>query len=530
MKNSIKPQTENHLFYVVGCFLLGFFLFYDLDIRYIYGYLLLGIVLAVFFVREVLRNGLGLELNNLMQEMRRAGREKAFNAERRASVFSGFKSGITAAFRIRISLLRLLYTLFTCAIVFFALLPNSNKEHEAMSIMISMVIFLIFFLFAEPNKKEVGNILVAVQVMAALFAGYIIVMTMCPSLFYNHVYPYLSELSQDRADELMPLGYGALIGGSTSYGIFVISFALFLNEFKVLTGKIKGVKQFILVVATTVLYFTASLLVNRRSELISVLVAGFLLLVISLLHREKAGGKERILAIGVILVVQLLVLVLIAPTGYINRHINTINKFLPEQLQIGISAEQPTLPDQPTDPTEPNEQEPSEKPDEPIDTNELTSGRLALWKKAIELFREKPLFGIGWKQFVNHNTYLHNVHNTYLQWLCESGVVGFLILFPLFAAMYIISLIRTMRMMRKGNKLPQYIQEIAYISLGVQTLFLILHLMDSTFYHLYFFIFYSFTMLLTETALRFEDGYTGEDSDCLRRKLFSKKKTRMFLR
>ena len=541
MGNGIHKRSENNLYSVVAVFLLGFFLFYDLDIRYIYGYLLLGAIVAFYLVRSVMSYGMKAALDESFRSTGVSGLKDVFNSARRSALFSGMKEGLSSGLKIRISTMRVLYTFFVFWIVLFALLPNSNKEHEAMSIMISMVIFTVYFLLAESGRKEMRGVYCAVQIMSILFAAYTIIMTLNPDMFWTYVYPYLGELSQERIDELAPQGYGVLIGGSTSYAIFVMSFSIFMNEAKVLIGKIKNIFHFVFVVFSTVLYLTAILLINRRSELLSIIAAGLLLLILSIKRADKKEWGIRIGAVGTILIVQVFVLFLLAPTGLIDRHLNLVKALIPEQFTVStsvdteqdtegaIETEAATEKEAPTEaateaPTEAEQQK------ESIDANELTSGRMALWKRAIELFKENPIFGIGWKQFVNHNTYEHNVHNTYLQWLCESGIVGFILLFPLFAAMYIITLMQTRRLIRAGEKIPYYLKEMNYVSLGVQTLFLVLHFMDSTFYHLYFFVFYSFTMFMTETSLRLECDYTGVESDWLRKKIFSKKKNRRFLR
>lgn len=489
-----NKKMGNWLFSVMIAFLLGFFLFNDLDIRYIYGYMLLGAVLVGFLIKSAIDNGFG------------------------------------AAIKIRISSMRVLYASFSLLVVLFALLPNSNKEHEAMSIMISMVIFAAYFLLAEPGKKEIKWICIAVQAVSILFSVYIIYMTLNPQVFMKYIYPRLSSVSQASVDELMPLGYGAQIGGTPSYAIYVISFALFMNEAKVMVGKARNFKQTAYIVISTVLYLTAILLVNLRAEMLAILATAFVLFVISLFFADKKSRLYRMGAIAAIIVVQIVVLILLVPTGKIDRHINTVNQFLPDGFKIGVSVQVPSenIPDNPIATTPSVDVAPPEKPS--VDTNKLTSGRFALWKKALELFEENPVFGIGWKQFVNNNTYKHNVHNTYLQWLCESGIVGFVLLFLLYVSMYLLTLIRTVRQLRARDKVPYFVKEISFVSLGVQTLFAALHLMNPTFYHLFYFVFFSVTVLMIETSMRLEDVYTGEESDCLRKKIFAKKEKRMFFR
>lgn len=70
-----------------------------------------------------------------------------------------------------------------------------------------------------------------------------------------------------------------------------------------------------------------------------------------------------------------------------------------------------------------------------ISENDVIGYRITLYEKAIAFFKENPIFGIGWRQYRNyvHNFkgYALNVHNIYLQLLCETGVIG-LIFYSLF--------------------------------------------------------------------------------------------------
>lgn len=62
---------------------------------------------------------------------------------------------------------------------------------------------------------------------------------------------------------------------------------------------------------------------------------------------------------------------------------------------------------------------------------DISSGRFTLWDTAIDIFKQHPIFGIGYGAFsvnslsiTNYAVYV-GVHNDYIQWLCESGVIGF---------------------------------------------------------------------------------------------------------
>lgn len=61
---------------------------------------------------------------------------------------------------------------------------------------------------------------------------------------------------------------------------------------------------------------------------------------------------------------------------------------------------------------------------------DYSTGRFELWKIAYELFLEAPYFGKGYGYFSTNvfnstiGVFFSGVHNDYLQWLCEQGIVG----------------------------------------------------------------------------------------------------------
>lgn len=78
-------------------------------------------------------------------------------------------------------------------------------------------------------------------------------------------------------------------------------------------------------------------------------------------------------------------------------------------------------------------------------TSDGGSGRFELWGQALNYFELHPLFGIGAFNFSDYYNFDHDiklyVHNTYLEVLVESGIVGFIFYFS-FLLMLIISLIK----------------------------------------------------------------------------------------
>lgn len=74
---------------------------------------------------------------------------------------------------------------------------------------------------------------------------------------------------------------------------------------------------------------------------------------------------------------------------------------------------------------------------------ELGNGRLILWELAWQAFLENPWFGKGWGSFSkiapkSGNVRATNVHCVYLQLLCETGIIGFLLIGSFFLIIFIL--------------------------------------------------------------------------------------------
>jgi O-antigen ligase len=75
------------------------------------------------------------------------------------------------------------------------------------------------------------------------------------------------------------------------------------------------------------------------------------------------------------------------------------------------------------------------------DLNGLTNGRIRMYERAVQLWTENILLGIGWVNFrcmgwIPSNPDTHwfryfDVHNCYLQLLCETGIIGFVLFMTL---------------------------------------------------------------------------------------------------
>ena len=89
-----------------------------------------------------------------------------------------------------------------------------------------------------------------------------------------------------------------------------------------------------------------------------------------------------------------------------------------------------------------------------------------------------------------------NVHNDYLQWLCETGIVGFILIsFPTFY-LWRETIKRCRLLFRKKYEHCNSIKSYALIACGIQTFFIVLHFMDPCFYKLLFWPIYALSIIL----------------------------------
>lgn len=62
-----------------------------------------------------------------------------------------------------------------------------------------------------------------------------------------------------------------------------------------------------------------------------------------------------------------------------------------------------------------------------MDKNDVSTGRFDLWAAGWRGFLENPIFGHGWRWFYYNDTSVYSnydIHNCYIQFLCELGIIG----------------------------------------------------------------------------------------------------------
>ena len=394
-------KIPRQLTLILAIFTCTFFFYRDFGSRMLYGYAVLGLMLALHLFFRLKEN----------------------EPLRPTSVT--LASGLLA-----------------CVIALHFLRPGARRDVDTLSYLISMAICMAYVITAPGEHSGVRMALTAMYIGAMAMAAFVVVFTFLPELFLTLVYPLLSETAQRYYDFFAPLGYGVSLG-TYSYTDYVLYLGMAVCCAD-LAVKPRTGRRIAFNALSLAFLLLAMVVLGRRGELLAAAVA-IGALVLAFLPQL---GKVPVLA----------------------WYVETI-----EQLLSGA---------------------------------DITSGRGILMAMGWAGFVSKPLFGLGWGQYVQlsaqigmcdtDGNLIEDCHNIYLQFLCETGIVGaVLLLVPIF---YL--LITTCRMLRAAktmeDKLPLRFVAISFL---LQIFLLTLGMYDPSFQKIVFWCFYALALMFANAAL-----------------------------
>lgn len=125
-------------------------------------------------------------------------------------------------------------------------------------------------------------------------------------------------------------------------------------------------------------------------------------------------------------------------------------------------------------------------------SDDFSNGRFVLYESAIQMFQKNKLFGTGWTTFRYAYTRYVDVHNVYLQLLCETGITGVVVFFIAFIATYV----STIKVLNTYKSLGTVQYKYMLFSLYLQTYILLYSLTGNALYNYYIFFFYFLAVLM----------------------------------
>lgn len=463
-------RWSDALFIILSIFACTFFIYKDFGLRMILGFGVLSGILAIYLARRV-----------LLRE------------------------------RPQFSPIEIAFGYFAMVMLICFLRPDSRHDSNIISYMISLLISGACLIFARPSERELR---IAVRVLvgaAVLFALSILVFKLYPDLYWDYIFPHLSEITQDMAWHYVRRGYGIPIGGNYYYANCILLMGLACVMCDLLTNHRKrsfSIASWFI----ALLIFAGIALTNVRGDFLAASAACVFVFVCSTrFSRPKEVLRKFLVLIALCLVVVLLLSALNA-YGLVPRYASTIEKLSINQIfvQTPSNVEVPSQESLPP-------QADSIAQQVPINYD-ITSGRADLWRIALDLFREHPILGVGWGSFAQHipeqwkgvhGNQVTNVHNFVLQFLCETGLIGAIaLLFPI-GYIYLQTLAQTIRL-KKRNDCGKWVKHANLTSLTIQTFFCAGGMLSTTIFQFVFWCCYAVSIILASTALRME-GYSFHD-------------------
>lgn len=366
------------------------------------------------------------------------------------------------------------------AVLVNVLRPASRHNMDVFLYLVSMAICCGFVVFSQPSEKTAKLALGICFGGAVGIAAFVLFFEFNPWYFWNWFLMKLSYTAGAYLCHYVPKGYGFSLGGAT-FTDYVLFMGLAICCGYLFCGKKFSWKSVLAMVFGGVFLY-AILLVGRRGELL-VAVLCLALLALALCSKKQ----RRFLILGGIAACVVGFAAIVALLPWLKQ--------FPPMVRYVMTVEQL------------------------LSGQDITSGRLELYALAWNSFLEHPILGIGWDRFytlvtdefqaLHGYTPVEDVHNIYLQFLTETGLVGtpFLIA-PL---VYLYSLtwaqLSRLRKRRGGLEAARMLCTSAFL---IQSFLLILGLIDPTFQKNVFWCFYGIAMLFQGTALELE-GHTPDD-------------------
>ncbi len=339
-------------------------------------------------------------------------------------------------------------------------------------------IFVLTVLYALVASYEEFDLYKAINFLIGLsliYTFFIFIQFLFTDGFNQLYFPLLSDTTRQRAVLYSRRGYyfGLHTSPHEVAGIIAFSIAALLLR-GLLNGKPKKrLLMIVLLVALTV----ALLLTGKKGVLLA--FAGALVVSAVILYGSKKQWKKAGIAVGasVLLALVMLIVIRIAPD---NALFHRINQFI-DQILSGQA---------------------------------VGSDRMQLYQHALEAWKENAVFGIGWYRFVALSTaelgysVAHQVNLDYLQWLCEMGVVGFiLVMIPLLYTLYQAIFIGVKIL---GN-IPQAKEKWGILfAIFIQIYTVVYAFIEVPFYDVYFFAMYILSCMVINGVYEKETGSTGK--------------------
>lgn len=307
-------------------------------------------------------------------------------------------------------------------------------------------------------------------VMYTMYAICTIVFYFTPTFYKETV---VNLFPTAKSDLLWTYNDGSMPGLTDHYSTngmflaagFIMSAALYLSR------NIKFRKK-IFSVCICMLFAVAILMSGKRAHLLFSFAAAYVIYYVIAVTKSKGKLNGWIKSIGIIIIVLVILTILITVFPALSQTF--------DRIKIGL------------------------------DSGNIDNNRFYIWSIALHVFSKNPILGIGWKAFSNSYGYgavisgrAYDAHNTYIQLLCETGIVGFL-LYIIWFIMFLLKGIKQLRNVVSNQNSTQMERYVMSFALGYQIFFLLYCITGNPLYEQMTYVPYFFSCGIT---LYFERKY-----------------------
>ena len=348
---------------------------------------------------------------------------------------------------------RYLVIIWTCAVIIMILsFLNSQRSNGAILDIIVFSCGLLLLFFCSYNENVYDGSVSLIKKLTILFAVGVFLQTFLPTVYRVVIMIFPSAY---RA-ALVSNGSGFTLNTGYSAGYIIAGLMAVLSEVK--TFRKIQLKRLVL----PLFMFLALVLTGKRGPALFFIMTLVFVYLIPVKGIKKIQRYWRIFMIFFVAVIMLWAFRdVLLQLPLVGRMLNTI---------VGV-----------------------------IEGEDISSGRSRLYMWALNLFKNNPLFGIGWGRFrttvVGNVTLVYELetHNIYLQLLAETGIIGFLVFTVLFLSFWNVTREAYSRCVQNSNQDEIVWRKLLFFSFSYQTYFLLYGLSGNPLYDPHFQIMYIFS-------------------------------------
>lgn len=336
------------------------------------------------------------------------------------------------------SKMKSIFTFQDCCLICafpFLLFNNASLEIGSYYGTVSYALILGLFILAKEGEQWFESVIKIIEIFTIVYALFTYIFALLPNFYQENIIPLFSESDQISLRLTSSMGYYSGLTTHYSHNAMFMALGTGLFASRLIVGQNNNKLYSII---GLFLCAIALLLTGKRGHVIFSSVS------IIVLYYVYNSDKKQSRLIKLLLIIGIAVALFFILSPYIPGLTNFIKRF-----------------------------------QETEESGNVYSGRDHLVELAYELFLTSPILGVGWFRF----QYVHiqrypwfptrvNTHNVYMQLLCETGIVGFVIYMLFFISNYFECVRLIVGARRKKYELPQKHSLVLAYGLFLQTFFL----------------------------------------------------------